>query len=258
MREFMCEKMIFFFTFHACAFGAPWKKPTSILTSLQELAVLQLLCTCRCADQILAGKAPDGRNWTAVASPYWPELTVSWAKSCISIQPGPSDPVPSSSHLSGFGFHASDISLDTLLSEMSFEPSGRCIVFVFAARVAAGVQSAGRSLPTILPEFLGPDAHLACAKQIQHPSARVFLLQPDIAHALQLHRIHGSDFVQYSERVCALYEKLASVLEARNLMLVSKAHEWLRPILAKRQLAFMLEFNWRGRYYRGELLFMVG
>ena len=146
---------------------------------------------------MLVSKAPHGRSWTAVASPYWPELIVSWAKACVSIRPGPSDPVPSSSHLSGFGFHASDMSLDTLLSVMSFEPSGRCSVFVSAARVASGVQSVGRSLPTILPEFLGPDAHLACARQLQHPFARVPPLQPHIAHALQLHRIHGSAIVQY-------------------------------------------------------------
>ena len=123
---------------------------------------------------------------------------------------------------------------------MSFEPSGRSSVFVSAARVESGVQSAGRSLPTILPEFLGPEAHLACAMQLQHPFARVPPLQPHLAHAIRLHSMHGPAIVQYLEKVCAICEKLAIVLEERNAVIVSKSHEWLRPILAKRHIAFML------------------
>ena len=67
MQEFMDEKQVFFYTFHACAFGAPWKKPTAILTNFMDLAALQLYCVCvsvrtRCL-QAKPQTAAIGRQW---------------------------------------------------------------------------------------------------------------------------------------------------------------------------------------------------
>ena len=69
-------------------------------------------------------------------------------------------------------------------------------------------------------------------------------MHPHIARAIQLHKTHGSGIVQFRERVCALCEKLADVLRERNEVIVRTAHEWLRPILANRHIAFMVEFNY--------------
>ena len=115
MAEFIAAKRVFLFTFRACAFGAPWKKPTTILKTMLALSSIQRYCFCKCPHQVLAGKSPDGRNWTAVASPYWPELTHVGARLC-GPPPTVSEEVPTASRVAGFGFGNEDCSLDGLLS----------------------------------------------------------------------------------------------------------------------------------------------
>ena len=44
VRDLFLDKRVCFFTFHMCAWGAPYKKPTSILTDLHSL--LHLACRC--------------------------------------------------------------------------------------------------------------------------------------------------------------------------------------------------------------------
>ena len=244
MADFIAARNLFIFTFHACAFGAPWKKPTSILTSMIELSAIQRMCSCRRPHQVLAGKSPDGRNWTAVASPYWPELTHVWAKLCANHQPTTSDVVQSASHVAGFGWGNDDRSIEQILSDMSFNPSGNTSVFTSAVRIAAGMQSSSRSVPTILPEFLGPEAHLACALQLQHPFARPPPISPQIGRALDLHKKHGDHIITYRSQLSDLLRRLAIAVYPANNFLVSKVHRWLQPSLLKRNVRFMVEVNY--------------
>ena len=244
MAEFILAKSLLLFTFHACAFGAPWKKPTTILTNLLELYSIQRRCRCQRPHQVLAGKAPNGQNWTAVASPYWPELTDEWANLCSPIRPQIGEGQSASSNLAGFGFDDSVRPLNELLDEMAFTPSGKTSTFLAAARIAAGVQSSKRSVPTILPEFLGPENHLACAKLLQHPFARAPPLSSNISRALELHRIHGDSIASYREQLSELCKLLLDATCAENERLVKSAHPWLKPVLGKRNVRFMVEFNY--------------
>ena len=59
-------------TRHVCMDGAPWKKPTSLLSNHWCIHQLQCRCDNSHAHITLEGYAPCGRNWTAIASPYWP------------------------------------------------------------------------------------------------------------------------------------------------------------------------------------------
>ena len=136
---------------------------------------------------------------------------------------------------------------------MAFDPSGKCSVFVAAARVAAGVQSTGRLLPNILPELMGPEAHLACARQLPHPFVRVPLVPAHIARALQLHKVNGDGIVQYRQKLRSVCGKLAGALEENNALLVSKSHKWLQPILSKRKVMLMMEFNYIINYEDHEM-----
>ena len=65
-----------------CRDGAPWKKSTAI--AAPDAAVMQLNGRCRCppgaAHQALRGRAPDGRSWTAIASPYLRPFAVRMAR----------------------------------------------------------------------------------------------------------------------------------------------------------------------------------
>ena len=70
-----------------CADGAPWRKPTAIIGNSESVMQMAAPCPGCASHTILQGKAPDGRAWTAVASPYWPGFAQkmarswSWAKS---------------------------------------------------------------------------------------------------------------------------------------------------------------------------------
>ena len=54
------------------------------------------------------------------------------------------------------------------LEAQGFVPRSRRIANVIAQRVAAGVQPVKRALPMLLPEGLGPEAHLELVLQLAH------------------------------------------------------------------------------------------
>jgi hypothetical protein len=72
-------------------------------------------------------------------------------------------------HLAGMLQPCDDGSMRDVLNRIGFQPAGRRAVSTVASRMAACVQPAKRVAPTILPEGLGPVAHLAVALQTQHP-----------------------------------------------------------------------------------------
>ena len=58
------------------------------------------------------------------------------------------------------------------LESIGFKPSGRRATSTVASRMAACIQPTKRLAPTLLPEGLGPEAHLVVALCTQHPFAR--------------------------------------------------------------------------------------
>ena len=138
MLDCMTRHCVAYVYVDVCWFGAPWKKPTSIATNFAPLSSLSRTCCCISAHLSLQGNAPDGRSWTAVASPYWPSFAKTWAKCCISIKPcGELMPIPS--HLAGFASAPANLRLDQVLDSMKFvQPKGR-ENRTTAVRVSSGV-----------------------------------------------------------------------------------------------------------------------
>ena len=64
-----------------CADGAPWKKATAIIANTEQILRLNAGCPGCERHIVLQGKAPDGRSWTSVASPYWPSFAKAMARS---------------------------------------------------------------------------------------------------------------------------------------------------------------------------------
>ena len=56
--------------------------------------------------------------------------------------------------------------------------SCKCGEFVTAARVAASLLAAACLVLTILTKFVGPEAHLACVRQLHDMFARVLPMAP--------------------------------------------------------------------------------
>ena len=72
----------------------------------------------------------------------------------------------------GFASVPAETDVLTVFEEMDFQqPSGQDSLTI-AVRVGAGVQPTGRSMPQLLPDFLGPVDHVKVALATTHPLAR--------------------------------------------------------------------------------------
>ena len=217
-----------------CSFGAPWKKPTGLAANFEKIIDLVRYCTCKKPHQILRGTGPDGRAWTAVASPYWPAFAEEWALTCGFCQPCADELVPVASHLHGFGIAQDETPINDLLSGANFVPSAGSSVHTSALRIAAGLQPPGRKMPTILPEGLGPDEHLKVALGLQHPVARRVVLKPHIHHALDNQHTDPSHLNCVRHMVLGLVLALAGVLKHATELMLTFVHRDLVNVSAKK------------------------
>ena len=60
-------------------------------------------------------------------------------------------------------------SIDTSLTQASFDPSGRRSVDQLAAAVSTGRQPSRGALPQLIPDGFPPDVHLKVALAVRHP-----------------------------------------------------------------------------------------
>ena len=118
----------------------------------------------------------------------WPMLADSVAKCVDGIMGVIIE--PKCTHLAGFSAPMGGKSMVACLESIGSKPSGGRAVSTVASRVASCVQPCKRLAPTILPEGLGPAAHLSVALQTPHPFSRPPELEPHVEHAIssQQHR----------------------------------------------------------------------
>ena len=224
VKEFLTMYCIALAYIDVCSFGAPWKKPTGLAANFEKILDLVRYCTCKKPHQILRGTGPDGRAWTAIASPYWPAFAEEWALTCGFCQPCADELVPVASHLHGFGIAQDETPINDLLSGANFVPSAGSSVHTSALRIAAGLQPPGRKMPTILPEGLGPDEHLKVALGLQHPVARRVVLKPHIHHALDNQHTDPSHLNSFRHMVLDLVLVLAGLLKHATEWMLTFVH----------------------------------
>ena len=167
----MAKVTTFLVVIDVCMFGAAWRKPTTLAANFGEITGLFRRCDGRHGHISLQGNAPCGRNWTAIASPYWPEFARAWETLCAVLfvwarRPGP--PLI----FAGFASVPADVDVYAVLDEMDFQmPKGQERLTT-AVRVGSGIQPTGRAMPQLLPDGLGPQDHLKVALVTVHPLAR--------------------------------------------------------------------------------------
>ena len=226
----------------ACAFGAPWKKPTTIMSNFAPLASVSRTCACVRSHLVLQGNSPDGRSWTAVASPYWPALSASWASAFVSVKPC-GDLLPAPSHLSGFVVAPSSVRVDQILGSMCFQQPRQRENISAAIRVSSGVQVSGRALPTLLPEGLGPKAHLEVALLATHPMARP-VTAPGLCQLAIDAQLDDADLMN-SRRATIIraVRELAAACLPHNVLLMCALHPSVRTTAERRNIVFMKELD---------------
>lgn len=75
IKEFISRLGIYQACAWVCFFGAPWAKPTAVISNHPYVMELDVRCPWWPHEHIpLVGYGPDGRNWTAIAGPYWPKF----------------------------------------------------------------------------------------------------------------------------------------------------------------------------------------
>ena len=91
IRDLFMDKRVCFFTFHMFAWGMPYKKATSFMTNVLELACLQKRCSGDHRHEHLRGSetvlVKRTRNKTAAAGAYPSSLCKAWAQKMISLGP---------------------------------------------------------------------------------------------------------------------------------------------------------------------------
>ena len=243
IAELISKFSTFLVTVDVCMFGAPWMKPTSLASNFPGLLKLARKCDRSHTHISLQGNAPCGKSWTAIASPYWPAFAREWVIHCASLFLAEFTARMPPLHFAGFPYVSGDVSVESLLIDMGFKPSGHTDVATVATRVTAGVQPTGRSMPQLLPDGLGPDDHLTVAKSIVHPFARPPSLPGYVHRALNAQRDLPSDLATSRSLILAELRILAKACTEENARIIERVHPYIRPIVAKRNIAFMREVS---------------
>ena len=195
---------------------------------------------------LFAENAPCGRCWTAVASPYWPDLAREWVHECgpLFIDKDQRKPPLISA---GFASVPSDVPVGTMLLEMDFQlPRGKEVDGV-AFSAGSGVPPTGRVMPQLLPDGLGPDDHLKVASVTPHPLARPPTVHPYCSRAIESQGVVNAMgpglLVRRRTAVLELVTTLAQLCNKENDLIASLVHPWIRPVVKQRNVAFMRELT---------------
>ena len=243
IRTLMTKLQAIFVLTDVCWFGAPWRKPTTIATNHQPLLQVAKKCVCQRPHLSLQGNCPDGRSWTAVASPYWPSYAAAWAASFADVRPTCDQLLPIPSHLAGFAVSPDSWTMDDILCNMGFHQPKNRENFTAAVRTCAGIQPAGRSMPLLVPEGIGAAAHLAVALRTTHPMARPVVLPKRCQAALEAQPADTRVLCSRRIDMIALLQDLADACVPENELLLSFLHHNVWMTARHRNIAFMRELS---------------
>ena len=243
VSAFVWRLGVFLAEVYVCAFGAPWAKPTWVLANFAAIQELSRRCPSVPHEHIpLVGFAPCGRNWTAVAGPYWPAFARAWAQVWSPVLS--ECQVKDASHIAGLQCFDAESSLEVRLQKQGFVPSGRRSANVVAQRVAAGGQPARRAVPTLLPEGLGPDNHLHLALKLTHPFELPVCLPEHCMYACERRMELGKELDGVRTHSIALVEAMGKVCAPQNKVMLRYCHWLLKPVLDGKNVALMRELSW--------------
>ena len=241
VAELIAKEATFVAVVDVCMFGAPWKKPTSLAANFDSIMNLVRRCDGRHSHISLQGMAPCGKSWTAIASPYWPEFAREWVRQCAHLFLDSNDERLPPLHFAGFPYVDPDVTVESLLRDMGFEVPKKGDIEVVATRVTAGVQPTGRTVPQIIPDGLGPDDHLLVARKLVHPMARPPTVPGYVRSAVEAQNSLKSDLTGARSRMLSEVQRLAVACEPENQQILQCVHPYIRPVVAKRNVAFMRE-----------------
>ena len=192
----------------SCLFGSPWSIRMEVRSSWFQCVSAESVCAGGHVHQSLDSSATrkcdlfrNGLIWPLMASKIAQGFSGLFGTS-------PSKDVK---HLAGLSGGHSDCSFHSILDRIGFKPSGKRATSAISARVAACVQPARRVAPMLIPEGLGPAAHLSVALAAQHPFLRTPALHPVAEEALES-QPSALELIAKRNNVVEVLEALAELL----------------------------------------------
>ena len=213
-----------------CLDGAPWEKPTAIVSNFVGILDANGGCPGGHKHIVLSGKAPDGRSWTAVASPYWPAFASVIAQVFTPLLALTNSCARAAAHTAGFLLDQKD-PLEKLMQDAGFAPSAGRSARGVASTVSAGVQPTRRALPQMVPDFLQPDTHVQVALSLQHPFQLPVSTFPPIAYALGNQLVDPGDMAVRRSVAVSVVRQLAKALEVERDFIIDLVHPQVRAVL---------------------------
>ena len=208
----------------------------NMFSTFDSIMGLGGVCKDRCGLPTLA-------NWPLIdgqRNSIWPQLADALAK-CVDGIKG-TLVTPKCAHLAGFAAPMVGDSMLSCLEHIGFKPSGGRAVSTVASRVASCVQPTKRLAPTIIPEGLGPHAHLAVALQTQHPFSRPPQLEPHVEFAIST-QPRPEALKARRNRCCAALSNLCKALHDEWEAWLPHVHSDIRPIIGRRMVPFCREVS---------------
>ena len=225
---------------HVCAYGAPWLKPTAVISNSLLIEGLCLRCP-GCESHIrIEGKAPCGNNWSKIASAYWPEWAKAFARffrPVMGLQRN-----ETTSRQAGWLAHSS-VSVKEAVRATDYCPSGGRSLDSVAIRVAALTQPTGRALQQMIPDGLSEETHLKLALSSCHPYQRPLSLEKHMEFAFSC-QTSPKQLNRERYSVLGLVEALAEALKDEEEYFRSRLHPELLYVVGKRNVCLARELQY--------------
>ena len=215
----------------ACADGAPWKKPLLLHTATHEVGQRLVAICPGCKNHVrLRGLAPNGIDWTKVASPYWP----AWARQVAekwSAAMWRRENKMKRMEQAPMMITDGSVSHSTALRNSRFVPSGGRSLIKAADVLATGVQPTRKALPQLIPDGLPPELHLQAALSARHPLS----YPPESTEPVEYALRHAPDNLEGTRerraRVCKLVRVLTEACAEENNELLEMVEPEVKIVL---------------------------
>ena len=223
-----------------CLFGTPWSLRVRACGSFSALNDIHMSCQGDHAHSALSSRKVS-ENTAFRCGQLWPGLCRALAECYVPLRA--LKDLKNVKHLAGFLVPDSDCSIAAALDQIGFVPASKKATSTVGDRVSSCMQPSRRVAPTLIPEGLGPAAHLSVALTIQHP----FLRQPSMGSgadaALASQPEDYRVLIRRREKVTTLLSKLKIALDDEWANWAPLVHERIRPIVSRRHVPFCRELS---------------
>ena len=218
-----------------CLDGAPWRKPTTLVTTCPRLWDIHAQCCDRNHQHIqFRGQSPSGKPWTLIASAYWRPFMDTVASCFDGMQADPT--TVATSYKAGMLPTVSVAQIDKLIEEAGFVPVGKRSSLTVGAAISSGGQSAKRVMPQLIPDHLTPEEHQEVAMQCPHPMSVGTTLFPPVRYAIEATKWLDTETVQwYRDRNLETIKELAAELDEEMQHCLKYVHPYTYKVLVQNQ-----------------------